>query len=222
MSFVDNFGAIATSRAQSTFAARGEAYSAELTLQDYQAMARELNKLGPELLKEMRRQYKEIAKGPQRAIKAAIPRRPPLSGMRKAVIPGRTTWGTVKPAKSVLVRAPRVKRADLRTAVPIVQLVVQSPGTVIADMAGRGNTTGASKVTPIYPYSRALSGFRSHAINGQGQAMINALDGFKSGASRMVYPAVEDSMGEVVAEIQEVITDAVVTVQRELDRKHGA
>jgi hypothetical protein len=222
MSFIESFGELATARARSGFNARGGGYSAELTLQDYDAMARELNKLDNELLREINKQYKQIAKGPQSEIKKAIPRAAPLRGMRKAVIPGRTTWGNVKPARSVLIRARRPKKLDARIAVPIVQLVVQSPATIIADMAGRGNSTGAQKVTPIYPYSRALSGYRSHRINGQGQAMINELDGWKSGASRMVYPAVEDSMDEVRSEMEDVISSAIVKVQKELDRKDGA
>ena len=222
MSFIDSFGELDTARAQSSFAARGGGYSAELTVQDYDAMARELNKIDKEILREINKQYKEIAKEPQRAIKKAIPRSAPLRGMRQRVIPGRTTWGNIKPAKSVLIRARRPKKLDERVGVPIVQLVVQSPGTIIADMAGRGNSTGAAKVTPIYPYSRALSGFRTHTINGQGQAMVNALDSFKGGASRMVYPAVEDSMDDVRQEMESVVDEALLRVQRELDRKHGA
>lgn len=222
MSFIESFGEIATGRAQAAFGAKGGSYSAELTLDDYDAMARELNKLSPELLREMNRQYKDIAKGPQSEIKKAIPRSAPLRGMRQRVVPGRTTWGNIKPARSVLIRAKRPKKLDERVAVPIVQLVVQSPGTIIADMAGRGNSTGANAVTPVYAYSRSRSGYRTHRINGQGQAMINALDAWKAGASRMVYPAVENSLDEVRSEMEGIIADAVVKVQRELDRKNGA
>lgn len=221
MAFIESFGSLATAKGLSGNASRGGGYSAEMTFQDYDAMARSLNKLDKELLKEIRKQYREIASGPQKAVKKSIPSGPPIRGMRKAVIPGRLTWGTVKPARSVLVKATRPKKLSDKKAVPIVQLVVGSPATIMADMSGRGKSTGAKQVTPVYAYSRSKSGYRVHRINGQGQAMVDALGG-KGSASRYVYPAVEDSMDEVRFELEDVIASANLKVQRELDRVDGA
>lgn len=180
---------------------------------DYFGIVKELRNVDPEFLKSMRKDSKIIARPLQQAVRKNIPNKPPLSGMRPRVKPGRVTWGFGKPAKSVLIKTPRNSRSGkYRT---IVRIAVMSAATVLADMAGRsGARVGENKRTRSYPYSLSPTGERTHALTPrQGRNFINNLNrgkGVKQNhASRFVWPAAEASLPSVVAEGQKVIDRAI-------------
>ena len=198
-------------------ASRSRAESAVLEITDWRLLIKELGKVEKEMERQLKRRFREIGGVVRDGIRAEIKTQPPLSGMRKKTIPGRVTWGTGKPAKSAIVRMPRGARKGKN--VPIAQIMVGSPATVIADMAGKSNReTAKKKVTGIYKYSRSRSGERKHKINPIGsRKFINSLDSALGGrASRMVYVGAESKLDEARSEMQEAINYASAIVNKEL------
>lgn len=197
----------------------------EILITDYRQIITALNKLEGEILKEFFKGAKEIAKPVQAGIKASIPIRAPLSGMRKAPkgIPGRLTWGNGKPARSATIVALRPKAAFKGKRIGIVKVVVKSPATIMADMAGKSRAfVNSRSMTEPYAYTRTLKGkygsirsfrtVRRHRINGQGNAMISKLG---SQPSRYVYPGAEGAFDDSVRRIDKHFGDAIITIERE-------
>lgn len=198
-------------------ASRSRTEGAVIEITDWRMLLRELRKLDAEMERQLKRRFREIGGVVRDGIREKIDSRPPLSGMRKAVQPGRVTWGTGKPAKSAIVRMPRSARKGQN--VPVAQIMVGSPATIIADMAGKSNReTAKKKITSEYPYSRSRSGTRRHKINPLGsRKFINSLDGALGGkASRMVYPGAEGKLDAARSEMQEAINHASAIVNTEL------
>ncbi len=200
---------------------------------------KELNKLDKTWVQGLRKDFRRIAKGPQKAVQQAIPSRsnPPLSQMRQVHF-GRLAWGTTyggfggrpKPAKSVLIQMPGRKRRYRRlNEYPIVRLQIGSPGTVLTDMAGaRNGIRGRKGLTPSYDYMYTINGVktpgkrRHRVVPG---AFIRALAKDGKGlqrpteASRMVWPAMEKAMPKAVKEMDQVITKLNRKVSARLARK---
>jgi|TARA_R110000822_G_scaffold117620_2_gene250017 hypothetical protein len=197
----------------------------EIHITDYRDLITALKGLEGEVLKEFFKGAKEIAKPVQDGIKKSIPLRAPLSRMRPAAggIPGRLTWGTGKPARSATIVAGRPKASFKGKRVAIVKVVVKSPATIMADMAGKSRAYVNKKaMTEEYAYTRTLKGkfgsvrrlrtVRRHKINGQGNAMIDKLG---SQPSRYVYPGAEAAFGSSVREFDKYLGDAIIMVERE-------
>jgi hypothetical protein len=191
-----------------------------LYITDYEDLIRELNRIHPTLVMQLRKEYRQIAKPVQTAVKSAIPLDPPTSGIhrkkpqrttsgfRPITVPGRLSWGAntqnkMRPAKSVRIqtfsgmRARRNMKYNKMAVGSIARLKVDSAATVVADLAGSsGRYINKNSVTREYTYSRSASGKRIHKINGQGKAMISALDRSNggSGRSRFVYPSAEKAI----------------------------
>lgn len=189
---------------------------------DYNGIVKELRKVDPETLKWMRRENKALAKPLQSAVRNSIPNTPPLSGMRPKVEPGRVTWGTGKPAKSVLIQTPRNSRSGQYRS--IVRIAVMSAATVLADMAGAsGKYNGARKRTRVYPYSRSRTGSRWHSLTPQqGLNFAFNLDKGKgvkqSHASRFVWPAAEKALPEIVAQGQNIVDHAINVINARMKK----
>jgi hypothetical protein len=198
-------------------ASRARAEGAVIEITDWRMLLRELGKVDKEMEKQLKRRFREIGGVVRDGIREKIDTRPPLSGMRKAVVPGRVTWGTGKPARSALVRMPRTRRKGQN--VPVAQIMVGSPATIIADMAGKSNReTAKRKITQDYKYSRSSTGLRRHRINPLGsRKFINSLNDALGGkSSRMVYPGAESKLDAARSEMQEAINYASAIVNREL------
>lgn len=203
-------------------ASRSTGEGAYLMISDWRELVRELGKVEKELQKQLKRRFREIAQPVRDEIKRSIDAQPPLSGMRKKVIPGRVTWGTGKPARSAVIRMPRSRPKGRN--VPITQIMVGSPATIIADMAGKSNRFTAKKVkTDKYKYSLSPEGFRTHRINPIGsRKFINNLDSRLNGkASRMVYPAAERKLDAARNEMQDAIDYAAAIINKELRNAGG-
>jgi hypothetical protein len=191
---------------------------AGMYITDYEELIRELNRIHPTLVDQLRKEYREIAKPVQSAVKSAIPLNPPTSGVHKKKpqrsisgfyprsIPGRLSWGAnsqnrMREARSVgiqtltVTRAKRNMRYNKMTQAAIARLKVDSAATVMADLAGSSRKYVDNKsVTREYSYSRSATGKRVHKINGQGRAMIDALNrrNRSQERSRFVYPAADN------------------------------
>jgi hypothetical protein len=198
-------------------ATRSRAEGAVLEITDWRMLLRELRKVDKEMEKQLKRRFREIGNEVRNGIREQIKTQPPLSGMRKKVQPGRVTWGQGKPAKSAIVRMPRGRKKGQN--LPVAQIMVGSPATVIADMAGKSNReTAKRKITAEYPYSRSGKGTRRHRINPIGsRKFINSLDNALGGrASRMVYVGAESKLDQARNEMQEAINYASAIVNKEL------
>jgi hypothetical protein len=82
-------------------------------------------------------------------------------------------------------------------------------------MAGTVENYDKYKETREYPYSRSKTGTRTHRNNGQGRAMVKALN--KRGkASRFAWPAFEGAGGRMQAEATAVIDRYVAILNAKL------
>lgn len=189
-----------------------------VSVSDYRETVKLLNTLSPTVIKKMRADIRQIAAPAQTAISNNIPSIAPLSGMIR-VHHGKKTWDFGAPAKTVKFEMRAPKRSAKTTSVTLARLRVTSVGTVIADMAGRsGKYIDRNARTRPYTY-RLRNGQdveRTHAINGQGRAMIgklNQMAGRK--ASRFAWPAFE-TVGE---QIQKRAGEAIKSVIEPFNRK---
>lgn len=198
-------------------------YQATILISDYKRLIRELNRIEPELTKQLRKDLKDIAEGPRDAVRKAIPAQPPISGMRRKLSPVGKTWNTRRRARTVTIRTKSPKRAVGIGGKPaaIVQLRVTSPATIIADMAGRGNMKasidGGKTDWYVYPNAKGTTentrpGQRRHTVNGQGYAMVRALG---EGPSRYAYPALEKVMPEVQRDLYNTLDEAARLIERQ-------
>lgn len=209
---------------------------ATLVISDFKRLIRELNKIEPELVRQMKRDLKEIAEIPRAAVRSEIPQRPPLRGrgpgyrhgMQRVLSPTGKTWNTRRNARTVTIKTKSPRRAvGFGTkGAGIVSLVISSPATIIADMAGRGNMKasidGQKTDWYVYPNAKGTTdntrpGYRRHTVNKQGYRMVEALDRKAGGPSRYVYPAVEDAMPRTADRVSETIAEFTRVVEREIN-----
>jgi len=213
-----------------------------LYITDYQELIRELNRIQPTLVKQLRKEFRQIAKPVQTAVKSAIPLDPPTSGVHKkkpqrttsgfrpVTVPGRLSWGAnsqnrMRQARSVGIqtfsatRAKRSMKFNRMNATSIARLKVDSAATVMADLAGSSRKYVDSKsVTREYAYSRSATGKRVHRINGQGRSMIEALDrrNRSSTRSRFVYPAASKAIPSMLPKANQSLQRAFNIVNRRM------
>ena len=198
---------------------------ATLVISDFKRLIRELNKIEPELVRQMKRDLKEIAEIPRAAVRSEIPQRPPLRGMKRVLSPIGKTWNTRRNARTVTIKTKSPRRAvGFGTkGAGIVSLVISSPATIIADMAGRGNMKASidGRRTDWYVYPNAKGttdntrpGYRRHRVNKQGYRMVEALGG---SPSRFVYPAVEEVMPRTADRVSETIAEFTRVIEREIN-----
>lgn len=211
--------AIIAKLASARMAGRGR--GTKLIVTDLDKVINLLKDLDEDYYKEFRQEAKNIAKPVQGAIQKSLRRytraNPPLSGMRQVHF-GRVAWGTdyapagygkPKPYDSALIEVPRRLKPDKKGYRPIVRVVVGSPGTVLADMAGASNKfTRAYKVTKPYAYMYTIAGQkvpgeRQHRITTQGLEMISNLG---SRASRYVWKGAEKEIKSARKEMEKAIS----------------
>ena len=170
-----------------------------LDSKDLREMNRTLRNMEGNLLKEMRKEIRQIAKPINDQIKANIPAQAPMRGMANSN--GRLSWlGSKKPKSTSILNRVKASGRSLTTALVAIQL--NSPAVSMADMAGRVNQT--RPVSREYTV-RLRNGDivkRRHRVTTQGQQMIRNL-GAK--ASRYGWPALENKIDAVAREIDKVI-----------------
>lgn len=192
---------------------------ARVDITDIRVAERMLKDLDDNYLKEFRKDVRGLAKPVQDRIKAGITytkMNPPISGMKQVHF-GRVAWDTnwagdgpkPKRAKSALIeRVP--EKARKRGTKSIVRVVVGSPGTVLADMAGSGNMRASRRgqLTREYDYMYSSGpGKRRHRITTQGIAFVDALNArYGRKASRFVWVAAEKAAPEVREKLDKLIT----------------
>lgn len=197
--------------------------SVRLEITNWQEVMRTLIKLDKDYVRELRKDFKAIAKPVQQSIKKAIPSKakPPLSQMRQVHF-GRLAWGTTygnkpKPTKSVLIQLPntRAKKYKGVDAIAITRLQVGSAAVVLTDMAGRkGYTKGRRGMTPEYDYMYTINGVkvpgkRKHRVVplafAKGLAKAKYLQ--QRGASRFVWPSAMKALPDAQRKMDQKITE---------------
>lgn len=200
-----------------------------LEITNWNEVMKVLVKLDKTYVSAMRAEFKKIARPVQQEVKNAIPGRgkPPLSGMKQVHF-GRLAWGSTygkgaKPSKSVLVQTPNTRKRVYRGKdIAIARLQVQSPATVLADMAGRRNNAKARKgLTPKYDYMYTINGVkvpgkRQHTVKPWNfVSKISGGNGIRQNtASRFIWPAALKALPRARQEIDRVITAANVRVNQ--------
>ena len=175
---------------------------------------REIAKMDKELMKQIRKDWREIAKPAVRDAQELMPDETPLSGMAK----GRTAWVTRQPDKRIKpyisTKRPRKKSTNV-TDYPLATVEERDAAGIIFDIAGR-KTKGGNKsrrklpngntVTLEYPQTLIANLTNSPKVAGR----------FKNReASRAMWPGVEKSRPQVAAEINESLNKRI----REYNRK---
>lgn len=196
----------------------------DIFISDYKRLVRELNKLEPELVREMRKDIRDVAEIVRAGVRAAIPSRSPVRGMVRKLSHVGKTWNTTNRARTVKIVIRSPKREALKNQA-IAQLVINSPATIIADMAQKsGRNDGKMTDWYVYPRSETTSenyrpGERRHKINGQGAGLLKALEGSigPGDKSRMVYPGAEKKLDAAAAKLAEIIGEAAEKAERKLD-----
>lgn len=192
---------------------------AQIEISDIRRAERMLRDLDEDYVKEFRKDIKSVAKPIQQSIKSGITytkMNPPLSGMKQVHF-GRVAWSTnytpagarrPKPAKSALIQK-TPQRAIKKGTKSIVRVVVGSPGTVLADMAGSGGMRKSirGQMTRSYDYMyKNGPGKRRHRVTSQGEEFVDNL-GVKYGrdASRFVWPAAKKASSQTRKELDRII-----------------
>jgi len=213
----------------------GGSAGVRLEISNWNEIMKVLNKLDKDYVKELRKDFKNIAKPVQTSIRKAIPSKakPPLSQMRQVHF-GRLAWGSrfgkgSKPAKSVLVQAPstRSKKARSFQTYSIARLQVGSPATVLFDMAGRKNyIAGRKGNTPLYDYMYTINGLkvpgkRKHKVTplAFAKGLASATGSLQMRASRIIWPAAEKALPEARAKIDKKISEVNLKVNALLRSK---
>lgn len=205
-----------------------------LEITNWNEVMKVLVKLDKTYVKELRTSFREIAKPVQAEVKKAIPSKakPPLSGMKQVHF-GRLAWGSsygkgAKPSKSVLIQTPNVRSRKYKNVdIAIARLLVQSPATVLADMAGRANNTKARRGMSVeYDYMYTINGTkvpgrRKHRVSPYNflGSMSQAESTLKNSASRFIWPAAEKALPKARAQIDAKISEANIKVNALLRMK---
>ena len=213
-------------------ATRVDSSNVRMEITNWAEIMKTLRTLDKDYVKQLRKDFKAIAKPVQAEIRKGIPTKakPPLSKMRQVHF-GRLAWGTTygnkpKPTRSVLIQLPNARSKKFKgvDAVPSTRLQVQSAAVVLADMAGRkGYSKGRRGFTPEYDYMYTINGVkvpgrRKHrVVPGTFMKSLGKARGLqKRGASRMVWPAAEKALPEAQKKMDLKITEVNRKISMEL------
>jgi hypothetical protein len=152
---------------------------------------RELNKIEPELRKEIVSDFKQIVAPIIAEVRGNLPATPPLSGFGRnwkagAIFP----WSTTVVSKSIAAKVNTRKRGN---SLAVLAVVMKSAAGTVADMSGkRGGTTP------------------------RGERMIAALQERFGPASRFMWPAFERRSNQIEGEIERVADKVAEATTRRL------
>lgn len=201
----------------------GGTIGARLEITNWNDIMKVLVKLDKDYVKQLRKDFKFVAKDVQKAIKDNIPSKakPPLSGMKQVHF-GRLAWGSTfgaghKPSKSAIIQTPNTRSKKYKgKEIAIARVQVQSPATVLADMAGRrAGAKGRKGLTPEYDYMYTINGQkvagkrRHRVVPGAFLLGLSKSSRLKVRfASRFVWPAAEKALPKTVASVDLIVSKA--------------
>lgn len=215
----------------------GRASALKVYATDWKVFAKELYKTDKTVSFQLKKDFKDIMREPQKAVRAGLKelgRSGPFAAARRNGMAhgGRTGWGRDfgsvgspvsgarrYPHDSVLVEAFNKPK---RGQTGIARLRVRSAATVIADLAKKSN---GNRMTRMYKI-REFGGeeiMRTHEVRPASvQKLLNKLGPVskpsKRKKSRFVYPAFDASYPAAAREAEKAIDKAVRIVEAQIDR----
>jgi hypothetical protein len=202
---------------------------------DWRLFVRELNKIDPQQVKELKKRWKEIAEPARGSVRdelKTLGTSGPMRGMRHG---GRTGWGTNYGTTGGPVSGAKRKAynnvttsaltRNKRGATGIARVIVRSAGVVIGDVARKQtgkSTTGMYKI-------REFGGpeiTRSHRISPKGveEFLTNlgpVVKPSKRKKSRNVYPGFDKALPAVSLEAKKAIEETIRFVEKNIDRNNS-
>jgi hypothetical protein len=202
---------------------------------DWRVFVKELNKIDPQQIKELKKRWKQIAEPARQSVREEL-KTPgtagPMSGMRHG---GRTGWGTNygttggpvsnakrKPYNSITTSA---LTRNKKGATGIARLVVRSAGVVYADLAQKISGRGYTRMYKIREFG-GPEVTRSHEIrpSGVGSFLNNlgpVVKPSKRKKSRNVYPGFDEALPAVKVQAKEAILETIRFVEKNIDRNNS-
>ena len=203
---------------------------------DWRVFVKELNKIDPQQIKELKKRWKEIAEPARESVRSELKgegagTQGPMRGMRHG---GRTGWGTNygttggpvsnakrKPYNSITTSA---LTRNKKGATGIARLVVRSAGVVYADLAQKASGQAYTRMYKI----RLFGGpevMRSHEIRPSGVSSFltnlgPVVKASKRKKSRNVYPGFDKAYPEVAKNAKVAIEETIRFVENNIDRNN--
>jgi hypothetical protein len=203
---------------------------------DWRLFVRELNKIDPQQMKELKKRWREISVKAADSVKAELKSGPgtqgPMSGMRHG---GRTGWGTNYGSTGGPVSGAKRKKFDTVTtsaltrnkkgATGIARLRVQSAGVVLADLAQKHGSRATTRMYKIREFGGPEI-MRSHEIQPRAvQEFLHKLGPVvkksKRKKSREVYPGFDKALPAVSLEAKKAIQETIRFVENNIDRNNS-
>lgn len=180
--------------------ARSGVGAGDFSVLQVRELQKRLKAIEPRLRTELVRDVKKVAKPLESDIKFAIGNVTPLSGMLKDK--GRLGWNNGVRADKTLIQF-RTAASGRSLTTSLVRVKVSSPGTVLADMAGRsGRFIGEGRRND----NASPSLKRRNANRAKGEAFVTSLnEKLGHSASRFIWPAAERSRDMVRISIETVL-----------------
>jgi hypothetical protein len=208
----------------------------KVSASDWRVFVRELNKIDPQQVKELKKIWREISEEARQSVRDELKgegagTQGPMRGMRHG---GRTGWGTNYGSTGGPVSNAKRKAYNSITtsaltrnkkgATGIARIIVKSAGTVLADLAQRH---GGRAVTKMYKI-REFGGpeiTRSHAIQPRAvQEFLHNLGPVvkksKRRKSRNVYPGFDKALPAVSAKAKKAIEETIKVFEKNIDRNN--
>jgi hypothetical protein len=202
---------------------------------DWRMFVRELNKIDPEQVKNLKKRWKQIAEPAKESVRTELKSGPgsagPMRGMRHG---GRTGWGTNygttggpvsnarrKPYNSVSTSA---LTRNKRGANGIARVIVRSAGVVLADVAQKNGSRAYTRMYKIREFGGPEI-MRSHEIRPSAvseflQNLGPVVKASKRKKSRNIYPGFDKALPAVSAQAKEAIQETIRFVEKNIDGKN--
>ena len=201
---------------------------------DWRVFVKELNKIDPQQIKELKKRWKAIAEPARGSVRDEL-KTPgtagPMSGMRHG---GRTGWGTNYGTTGGPVSNARRKAYNNVTisaltrnkkgATGIARLIVRSAGVVYADLAQKASGNSYTRMYKIREFGGPEI-MRSHQIRPSGVSSFLSNLGpvvkpSKRKKSRNVYPGFDKALPAVQVQAKEAIRETIRFVEQNIDRNN--
>lgn len=171
-------------------------------------MIQVLQQLEPETYKTLRKNIRSITAPAVSSVKSSVPAVSPFAGRREDGFSGhsgRTAWSGVTVGTNITPAQRSRALGSTTSNLVAISATGQNKqfGFNILDMAGRGTGRGRRPKTETRPYPYK-GGTRTHRLNGQGQAMIDALS---AKPSRFFYPAIERQLPAIRRQVEVAIDE---------------
>jgi hypothetical protein len=202
---------------------------------DWRVFVRELNKIDPEQVKNLKKRWKQIAEPARESVRGELKglgTAGPMRGMRHG---GRTGWGTNYGSTGGPVSGAKRKAynnvstsaltRNKKGATGIARLRVQSAGVVLGDLAQKHGNRAYTRMYKIREFGGAEI-MRSHQIRPMAvQEFLHNLGAVvkpsKRKKSRNVYPGFDKALPAVSAQARVAIQETIKFVENNIDRKNS-